>query len=77
MVLFLNCCLGVYLCDVFQMSESWLILLTSFAVVSAFYYGVVHVPDDMDAHDDVMWVYAKRRLMRTLVSTQTLHIVKN
>ena len=53
------------------MPESVLVLLSSLFFVSIVYYGVVHVPDDMDSHDDVMWVYAQRRLTRTLVSKYT------
>ena len=40
----------------------------SIVVAAYFYYGIVKVPDDMDACDDVMWVYAKRKYTRTFVS---------
>ena len=42
-------------------------LALSFAVVGYLYYGIVHVPEDMDARDDVMWLYGKRKLSRAIV----------
>lgn len=48
--------------------ESLYILTLAFLVVGYCYYGIVHVPDDMDAHDDVMWMYGKRKLTRAIVS---------
>ena len=51
------------------LSETLTLLLLSFAVTGYLYYGIVHVPEDMDGRDDVMWMYGKRKLTRTLVRT--------
>ena len=52
------------------LSETLTLLLLSFAVTGYLYYGIVHVPEDMDGRDDVMWMYGKRKLTQTLVSKE-------
>ena len=51
-------------------TETLSLLALSFAITGYLYYGIVHVPEDMDGRDDVMWMYGKRKLTQTLVSKE-------